>query len=182
VRLTAGGKTESRTLDIVKDPRTPATAEDFDKQFTLLMQIHDRLTETHDAIAAIIDARSQLQAAVARAARTPAAGTIADRAKALDASLAAVQDELVQMKLKEGNDVLTYPARLNNLFASLASTVAATDIAPTRQSYDVFNDLSARLARLLAKLDEIVDRDVAAFNKAMADGHVPAVTLRPRPK
>jgi photosystem II stability/assembly factor-like uncharacterized protein len=182
VRLMAGGKTLTQPFEIVKDPRSPATAQDLEKQFDLLMRIHERLSQAHDAIASIIETRADLQEATRRAARTPAARTIGERAKALDATLAAVQDELVQMKLRDGNDVLSYPAKLNNFLASLASVVAATDIAPTAQSYGVFTDLSARLDRQLARLDEILARDVPAFNKAMDDEHVPAIPARMRRK
>ena len=86
------------------------------------------------------------------------------------------------MKLKNGNDVLSYPAKLNNFLASLSSVVSATDIAPTVQSYDVFKDLSTRLDHQLVRLDEILDRDVSAFNKAMEDEHVPAIPARMRRK
>src|SRR5439155_27351470 len=141
-----------------------------------------RLTETHDAISDIIEARKDLEAAAARAARTPGAATIAAQAKSLDASLGAVQDELVQMKIRDGNDVLTYPAKLNNLLAALASAVAQNDLAPTAQALEVFKDLSARLDAQLARLGEIVDRDVAAFNKLVEDQHIPAIAVKPRAK
>ena len=86
--------------------------------------------------------RSDLREAIERAAQTPAAASIAAQGNALDDSLAAVQDELVQMNIRNGNDVLSYPAKLNNLIAALAPVVAATDAAPTAQSYEVFDDLS----------------------------------------
>jgi hypothetical protein len=183
VRLAAAGKTLTQPFDIKKDPRTSTTSEEFDKQFALLMQIHERLTAAHDAIADIIAARADVRAALARASRaaTPgSASTIAAQGRALDAKLGAVQDELVQMNIRDGNDVLTYPAKLNNLIAALAPVVAATDTAPTAQSYEVFRGLSARLDRQLAGLDEIMVRDVAAFNKLIEGQRIPAIPLRPR--
>jgi hypothetical protein len=182
VRLTAGGTSQTQSFEIKKDPRTSTTAEDFDKQFSLLTQIQDRVSATHDAIAEIIAARADLRAAVARAERTPAAAAIAALGKALDASLGSVQDELVQMNIRDGNDVLTYPAKLNNLIAALGPVVAATDTAPTSQSYEVFKDLSARLDRQLERLDGILAREVAAFNQAVEEQHVAAIPTRPRRK
>jgi photosystem II stability/assembly factor-like uncharacterized protein len=180
VRLTAGGKTLTQPFEIRKDPRTSTTPEEFEQQFTLLMQIHEKVTAAHDAIAQIIAARADLRSAVARAERTAAAAAIAAQGKALDASLASVQDELVQMNIREGNDVLTYPAKLNNLIAALAPVVAATDTAPTAQSYEVFRELSARLDRQLERLDGIMAREVAAFNQAAGEQHVPAIPTRRR--
>jgi len=180
VRLTAGGTPQTQSFEIRKDPRTSTTPEDFDKQFALLMQIQEKVSATHDAIAEIIAARADLRAAVARAQRTPAAAAIAALGKTLDASLASVQDELVQMNIRDGNDVLSYPAKLNNLIAALGPVVAATDTAPTAQSYEVFKDLSARLDRQLERLDGILAREVAAFNEAVEQQHVAAIPTRPR--
>ena len=180
VRVTAAGRTLTQPFEIKKDPRTSTTSEEFEKQFALLMQIHERLSATHDAIADIIATRADVRAAGARAAGASAASTIAAQGRALDAKLGTVQDELVQMNIRDGNDVLTYPAKLNNLIAALAPVVTATDTAPTAQSYAVFQDLSARLDRELIRLDEIVERDIAAFNRTLADQHIAAIPLRPR--
>jgi len=56
--------------------------------------------------------------------------------------------------------------------------VAATDTAPTAQSYEVFKDLSSRLERQLTRLDEIMERDVAAFNQLLEVQHIPAIPVR----
>ncbi|MCA1583980.1 MAG: glycosyl hydrolase [Acidobacteria bacterium] len=180
VRLVAAGKTLTQPFDIVKDPRTSTTPEDFDRQFALLKQIHDRVSETHDAIADILAVRADLKVVLARAAESPAGTTISKQGAALDASLASVQDELVQMNIREGNDVLTYPAKLNNLIGALAPVVAATDTAPTAQSYEVFKDLSARLDQQLARLDALMSGELAAFNKAVDDHHLIAIPRRMR--
>ena len=50
VELIVDGQSQSAAFDFVKDPRTAATAEDFAAQFALLLQIRDKLTETHEAI------------------------------------------------------------------------------------------------------------------------------------
>jgi hypothetical protein len=180
VRLVAAGQTLTQPFEIKKDPRTSTTAEDFQKQFTLLMDIQTKLTATHDAIAEIVAARAAVRDAVGKTAQTPAAAAIAAQGQALEAKLAALQDELVQMNIREGNDVLTYPAKLNNLIAALAPVVAATDTAPTAQSYDVFKDLSSRLERQLGLLDLLMGREVDAFNKAIEDQHVGAAPVRRR--
>ncbi len=180
VRLITSGSTQTQSFDIKKDPRLSTTPDEFDKQFKLLTEIQDRLAATHEAIAEIAAVRTDLREAIARAARTPAAASIAAQGKVLDDSLASVQDELVQMNIRNGNDVLSYPAKLNNLIAALAPVVAGTDTAPTAQSYEVFKDLSARLERQLSRLDGIMERDVAAFNKAIEDQHVAAIRKKPR--
>ncbi len=180
VRLTVAGKSFTQPFEVKKDPRTATTAADFEKQFTLLTDIQARLTETHEAIGDIIAARADLKAAMARASQTPAGMAIAAMGQKLDAELGAVQDELVQMNIRNGNDVLSYPAKLNNLIAAVSPVVAATDAAPTAQSYAVFKELSDRLATQLTRLDQIMEKDVAAFNRLIEEQHVAAIPKRVR--
>jgi photosystem II stability/assembly factor-like uncharacterized protein len=180
VRLTVAGKSFTEPFEIKKDPRTATTAADFEKQLTLLTDIQARLTETHQAIADIVAARADLKAAVARASQTPGAAAVAAMGEKLDAALAGVQDALVQMKIRDGNDVLSYPAKLNNLIAALAPVVAATDTAPTAQSYIVFKELSDSLAAQLTRLDQIMEKDVSAFNRMIEEQHVAAIPKRVR--
>ena len=145
-----------------------------------MTDIQARLTETREAIGDIMAARADLKAAVARASQTPGAAAVATMGQKLDAELAGVQDELVQMNIRNGNDVLSYPAKLNNLIAAVAPVVAATDAAPTAQSYAVFKELSDRLKTQLTRLDQIMEKDVSAFNRMIEEQHVAAIPKRVR--
>jgi hypothetical protein len=58
------------------------------------------------------------------------------------------------------------------------STVTATDIAPTSQSYEVFKELSAQLQVQLDQLKQVESQDVAAFNKMVRDQNIPAVQMK----
>ena len=181
VRLTAGGTTQTQPFEIRKDPRTSTTAGGVRETVRAAdrdsREAHRRRTTrspTSSRRAPICAPPSPVPSARRRRRRLPRCG------KTLDASLASVQDELVQMNIRDGNDVLTYPAKLNNLIAALAPVVAASDTAPTAQSYEVFKDLSMRLDRQLERLDGIMAREVAAFNQAAEEQHVAAIPTRPR--
>jgi hypothetical protein len=53
--------------------------------------------------------------------------------------------------------------------------VASADGAPTRQSYDVFRELSARIDQQLIQLQQVMAQDVAAFNELIHTSGIPAV-------
>ena len=50
VSLRAGEDVQTQTFRILKDPRVGATQEDFDAQFKFLIEIRDKVSETHDGI------------------------------------------------------------------------------------------------------------------------------------
>ena len=101
-----------------------------------------------------------------------------DKASEIVKKLSAVEEELMQTKIKSSQDALNFPIKLNNKLAALASTVDAADYAPTAQSYDVYNDLTGKIDAQLAILARIKMDDIAAFNKMFAEKNLPVIVTR----
>jgi photosystem II stability/assembly factor-like uncharacterized protein len=179
VRLTANGKSSTQPLEVRKDPRIASSDEEFRKQYDLLLKMRDKVSETHDAITRIRDTRDQLKGAADRAKGNKA---IADAAAALDKKLTAVEEELYQTKNQSSQDPLNFPIRLNNKLAALAGVVASGETAPTDQSYVVYEDLTGKIDAQLAKLRQVIDADVPAFNTLVREQNVPAVVIKPTTK
>jgi ribosome-associated translation inhibitor RaiA len=95
----------------------------------------------------------------------------------LNEELKEVRDELIQAKIKFPNDVLTYKVKLNNKIAALNRVVARGDAAPTDQSYQVFDKLSAELDVQLKRLKDIIEKDIPAFNRLIQEEGIPAVPV-----
>jgi kynureninase len=79
---------------------------------------------------------------------------------------------------RASQDPLNYPIRLNNKIAALSGVVASADAAPTAQSQQVFEQLSAALQVQLDRLKAVLDADVPAFNQLVKQSDVPAIILR----
>jgi hypothetical protein len=178
VRLTVDGKpVATESFSVKADPRLATTPEDFQKQFDFLSKTRGKLTETHEAIAEIRDVRKQLEDLSARI-KDPAQKDLRDRAAEIMRKLTAVEEELMQTKIKSSQDALNYPIKLNNKLAALASSVDSADYAPTNQAYDVYNDLTAKIDAQLATFAQIKTNDVAAFNRAFAEKNLPVIVTR----
>ena len=180
VRLTVGEWSQTRGFALKKDPRVSASPEDYQRQFDLLIRIRDRVSAANDAVKRIRDVKEQLDGAATRARGLPgeAGRRIAQFADSIKARLSAVEAEIYQVKNRSSQDPLNYPIRLNNKIAALAGVVASADAAPTDQSIQVFEQLSAALQVQLDRLKVMLDADVPAFNKLVKDSDVPAVILR----
>ncbi|MDQ3178925.1 MAG: glycosyl hydrolase, partial [Acidobacteriota bacterium] len=177
-RLSVDGKpvaTESFTVKA--DPRLSIPPEDFAKQFDLMTKINDKLSETHNAILEIRDVRLQLEG-VAKRIKLPEQKDLADKAREISKQLTAVEEELMQTKIKSGQDALNFPIKLNNKLASLGASVDNSDDAPTAQAYLVFNDLTARIDAQLARLAKLKSEDIAEFNKQFAAKNLPVIVTK----
>jgi hypothetical protein len=177
-KLTVGKVSRTESFEVVKDPRLAATEEDFVAQFDLLLAMRDKLTETHDALGAIRDAREQIDQTLARAKRAGHEKAVADSARALKKRLTAIEETLYQTKSKSEQDPLNYPIRLNNKLADLAESVASADSRPTDQSLVVYADLAGKIQAQLEKLRRVFDEDVVAFNRMAVEQGVPAVAAK----
>ncbi|HSK70534.1 MAG TPA: hypothetical protein VK892_02480, partial [Pyrinomonadaceae bacterium] len=122
----------------------------------------------------IRDLRKQLEDLSARL-RAPEQKDLRDRAAEIMKNLTAVEEELVQTKIRSSQDALNYPIKLNNKLAALVSAVDSADYPPTAQSFDVYNDLTAKIDAQLARLAEIKAKDIAAFNRMFAEKNLPVI-------
>ena len=184
VRLRVGGKTWSEKFEYLKEPRVKTSQADFQEQFDFLITIRDRVSDAHEAVLAIREIRSQTDDLVKRLEKHASKQAIADSAKSLNDRLTKIEAEIIQVKIKAGQDALNYPIKLNNKIAGLTGVVSSADARPTKQSRDVFDELSGRLEGQLAQFRKIRDIELPAFNALVKSLEVPAVILKPveRPK
>ncbi|MDA1349782.1 MAG: hypothetical protein O3A47_13100, partial [Chloroflexi bacterium] len=96
-------------------------------------------------------------------------------ADGLNVKLSAIESELIQTAVSGRVDDLAYPARMNAKLSALAMVVATADGRPTTQSYDVFDELSARVEGRLGMLQEVVASDLPAFTSLVEELGIPAV-------
>ena len=180
VRLTVGDWSQTREFTVRPDPRVKTTSEEYQRQFDLLMKISGRVSAANDAVRRIREVRDQLDGAGTRTRGLPgdAGKRIAQQADSIKGRLAAVEEAIYQVKNRSSQDPLNYPIRLNNKIAALAGVVAGAEAAPTAQSVQVFDELSAALQLQLDRLKAVLDADIPAFNRLVKESDVPAIILR----
>nr|PZN68433.1 MAG: glycosyl hydrolase [Sphaerobacter thermophilus] len=175
VRLTVGDRTWTESFEIVKDPRVSATQEDFDAQFALLLQIRDKLSQTHEAVNRIRAIKRQVEDWGKRTEGLPIHEEVERSGKTVADRLTAIEEDLIQVKAKVREDALNYPLKLNAKLGALMGVVASADARPTRQAVELFAELSRQVDDCLGRLDEVVKTDVAAFNGVLRDAGIPPV-------
>lgn len=161
-QLTVDGKEMSESFQWTKDPRSPATDADLVAQFNLARQISASVDEANNAVYRIRELRGAIND------RIEARPALAQGGERLIASLVEVEEAIYQTKNQSGQDPLNYPIRLNNKIAALLGVVLSGEFGPTKQSYDVYEMLSAELDKELAKLSALENGAVQAFSRRAA--------------
>ena len=175
VKLTVAGKSYTAPLKLEEDPRIQVSVADLQKQFDLSMQIRDSVTQAHDAVNQIREIHGELTALEKRLAASDKTKATADAAKDLDKKFTDVEDALIQVKSKSGEDSLNFPIMIADQMMALNSTVESADNAPTQSSREVFDLLSKQIDAQLAKFRQLKNKDLADFNKRIRSEDVPAI-------
>jgi hypothetical protein len=170
VELRAGGQVLSQRFSLLKDPRAGATQQDLEEQFSLLIDIRDKLTETRQAVDRARSVRRQVAEWTQRAGNE----RITAEAQGILERLSSIEDELVR-NAPENEQTSNYPTRLNEKLAELPAVVASTDARPTRQSREVFDTLSAQADVQFDRLSEVLDKDVREFVGLLVELNVPHI-------
>jgi hypothetical protein len=159
VRMRVDGDEQMQPLDVVRHPRfTDATDEDLHAQFPLAIRIRDKVSEANQAVIGIRRIKREAADRVAKNARLKQS---ADR---LSASLSDVEDDIYQVRNQSGQDPLNFPIRINNRLANLLRVVNSGDGRPIDNAPVLFNEYSRLLDVQLNRLQQVLDRDLAAFN------------------
>ena len=190
VQLNVNGEISAQRFEIRMDPRITSTQGDLKAQFDLLIQIRNKLSETHDSINKLRSIRKKLDSCLRQVedlntGRLESTGIPRRRPTTLIARIAeltinelvAVEETLTNIPISDAGQAstgsqavgpqsgLSQQAKLNAKLASLNVVVAKSDDRPTQQSYAVFDELSKRVDQQLRKLKTIFDKDVKEFNE-----------------
>ncbi len=178
VRLRVGDRALTETAEVRPHPGISASPDDLHAQYELLTAIRDRLSEAHDAVMRIRDLKAQVKALADRLDKSGRGSALGPRAKALTASLTAVEERLWNPHIKSDEDDLNYEPKLDHELTNLAGLVASADARPTPSSLAYYALLKDRLAAIEGDLGKLMDTDVAAFNQlAQQAGAAPVVAL-----
>lgn len=112
-----------------------------------------------------------------------------DAANAIQSKLWGIEDALIQFRVETDprapESLIAWPVRLNDKLTTLLAFLQAADSRPTDQDRELFKDLSDRFAEQAAKLRDLIETDVPAFNRLARQQKAPEVmpkytaTMRP---
>ena len=160
VRLTVDGRTQTQPLTVRRHPLRSATDADLKEQFDLAIRIRDKVSEANNAVIRIRDLKEQITARTAKT-QDPALKTAGER---LATNLTSVEEAIYQTKNQSGQDPLNFPIRINNRIASLNRVVNNGDGKPIGNAEEIFKDVTAELKVETDRLQQVLAKDLPAFN------------------
>jgi hypothetical protein len=177
-KMIIGDDTQEQKFKLVKDPRYGSTDADLQSQFDFLIQVRDKVTETHTAINDIRSAREQMNDLMSKIKGDDKYKEVVDSGKSLLEKMTAVEEALYQTKNRSGQDPLNFPIMLNNKLAALSGVAGSGHYAPTAQAETVRVELTKQIDAELGKLKSLMENDLPAFNNLVKQKSVDAIVIK----
>ena len=164
-RLTVGEDKLETTFWIRKDPRTEASIEDIQAQFTFLSNVRDKLTETHEGILRIRNIRSQVKGTMEKVDKASNTKDLLTLGEDLQGQVTEIEEALYQTKSKSRQDPLNFPIKLNNKLGVVSNAVTRGDYRPTDQVIAVAAELTTAINQQLHRLRDLEANELKTFNE-----------------
>jgi hypothetical protein len=175
VTLTVGEKEITRKLVVKKDPNSAGTEEDIRAQVKMLRELWDTSNAVAERVNQIETIRKRIYYLKARLKDEESASAIITAGEELDKKLIDVEGNLIQLKYIAGQDFLRWPSRFYSMLGSLAGEVGSTDFPPTAQQIEVHELYKTQWAAYQAQLDEVLNKDLPAFENLLKEHETPLV-------
>jgi len=170
VRLSAAGRELSQPLVVRKDPNSGGTEADINAQTAMMLELRSGLESGSQMVNQIESIRSQLLKLPSDSVAVKSA------ANALDQKLIDIEENLIQRRLTgQGQDTVRWPPKLLTKINYLAGGLASGDFAPTKQQREVHAMFKQQLAGLRQRLEDVLSKDLTAFNKLLVDSNIKTV-------
>jgi photosystem II stability/assembly factor-like uncharacterized protein len=176
-RFKFGNDSVEVPFTIKADPNYKVTQAEYDAQFAFLNSVKDKFNETQKAVKEIRALRNQINSFVSLQGKD-VPKEVKQMADSINKDLTAIEETLHQTKARSGQDVLNYPIRLNDKLSGVFDVASSGNFAPSKQVQDVYRDLASQIDVQLARLNEIKQVDIAAFNELIRQKALPVIGVK----
>ena len=178
VRLTVGSDSMEQNFEILKDPRSSSSLAQLQQQFDFLIQVRDKLSNTHQTIIDIRDARSQIKTLTDRIKSDSSYKEIVKACDSFDEEMTKIEEALYQTKNQSRQDPLNFPIRLNNKLAHVGSLSGFGNFPPTEQAQSFFEEMKEKIDTELSKWDRLKSTKLPEINEMVRQKQVDAIMLK----
>jgi len=177
VRVKSGDKTAEASFDVVANPTITVPAADLQAQYAFLDTVQTDVETIHDTLRRIKDVKEQAGGYARRIAASGKGDALKAKAEAIVKAFASIEAELYNPNLRTSQDSLNFLPKLDFQLAGLAGMADTADVKPTAASGARYAELKAQLDGLLARVQTVMDKDVADFNTAVQEMGGPAIVV-----
>jgi hypothetical protein len=170
VRLTIDGKAQTQPLNVIMDPRSPATTEILQQKVQLGRQIFAETVEARRALGEITSLQKQIADLEQKVRETDST---------VKSALVDAQTEISTIVTKP-EAILGQTASLQDAFADMVSAlrvVEGGDRAVPSQAIAVYNEFNQRVKAGITEWSEFKNTKLPLLNKKLSEANLAAISI-----
>lgn len=165
------------TATLIADPRLKVTTADFEAQQKVLVQIEATVQSIHQSVNEMRQVKSQIGQLNLVLQKVEDAGDLVDTGKLVLDRINTWEANLIQTQQKTFQDVINFPNQLNAELMNLKTRMDTHDPRPTAGAQQRLQDLLDQWQAYKNEMHQIINVDVAAFNRLYAERNIPALVV-----
>ncbi len=166
--LTLNGEPVEQEFEIIKDPRLPNTATDYQKQFDYLISVRDKVSVANEAVIRIRKTRDILNNIREEVKAKESTKKVMQLVQELDDEMTVIENNIHMTKNQSYQDPLNFGIRINNRIAFLMADQQRGDYPPTDQAVAFRDEVFEELDKELLDLNTLLNEKVEAINKELS--------------
>ncbi|HEX9754713.1 MAG TPA: hypothetical protein VGA42_03365 [Gemmatimonadales bacterium] len=179
IKLSVAGRESTQLLVVRKDPNSGGSEAEIRERTTLFDEVQRELEGVVDMINRSELVRSQLRSLKATLGGDSVTADVRAAADSLAEKVVGLEENLLQLRITgRGQDVIRYPAKLAEKLAYLAGDISGADYAPTGSQREVARALAEHARSLKSQFDQLMSRDVEAFNAMLRARNLQHIVTR----
>lgn len=174
-RIAYKGETSEVDFEITQDPNLKVTPADWAAQQQFIEQVEGRLNEITSAVNGMRKVKKQIENYNEMLKDRADAKEVVTAGKELIKKIDAWEENVVQTRQKNFQDVINFPSKLNTEFFAVRAVADVHDPRVTQGARDRFADLEKQWNGYKQQQRALIDKDIAAYNRMFKEKNVPAV-------
>lgn len=178
VALKTGTQSVSTTVEILPNPLYPTTAAEYKEYHTVMGNMEAAVTTMHKMINTINAKREQLETLIANLPADDKYTAVKKDAADLVKKMKAWDEDMVQRKSKTYDDVENFPNKFTSDYIYLINQTESDIARINKPNLDLLKEMNAKWALLKQRGEEILNTNLPALNKQLAEAGVGPVWIK----
>ena len=175
ITLKLGSQMISTESEILPNPLYPTDAATYKEYHVTMLGMENELISMHRMVNDLFDKQTQLQSLLNSLPTGEKFAAPKKEGEALLRKMKAWDEDMVQRKSKAYDDVENFPNKFTANYMFLINQTESDIPRVNQPSLDRLRELNVQWAALKARANEILDKDIPAFNKRLWDAGLGAI-------
>jgi photosystem II stability/assembly factor-like uncharacterized protein len=174
-RLTYKGQVSETEFDLISDPHLTATPAEWAAQQEFMRTAGEQFEELHRSVNSLRQVKKQVDTYNESLKNVQEAKDFVKMGKDLNKKIDTWEQNLIEPRSKNFQDVINFPNKLNSEFLQIRSVADQHDPRLTKGAQDRAKDVQAEWAKFKNQMNQLINKDIADYNRVFKEKNMPAL-------